>query len=186
MSWTALSCERGTKRAPSNAAKLFEIDFEGAPTRTPELPRALNTLPPVAEATVTRVLKLEEGTVARNGHQGHSGSETQGPVFSINGQIFPNVEPLKGTLGTIEQWTIANVSMMDHPFHLHGFRFEVIDINGSAPAYRALQYTINVAVGEVVTLRVPLQGYAGTWMFHCHILEHTERGMMGELDVSEP
>jgi FtsP/CotA-like multicopper oxidase with cupredoxin domain len=186
LSWSALSHERGHETGAAADAKLFAMHFEGAHTQVPELPHSLAALPPLADATITRVLKLEEGTATGGAHQGHSGSAAQGPVFSINGQSFPNVEPFQGTLGTIEEWTIANVSMMDHPFHLHGFRFEVIDVNGSTPAYRALQDTINVGLGQVVTLRVPLQGYAGKWMFHCHILEHAERGMMGELDVIEP
>ncbi len=101
-------------------------------------------------------------------------------------KFSPTIEPLTATLDTTEEWTIENTTMMDHPFHLHGFRFEVTDVNGKAPAYRALQDTINVPAEQIVTIRVPLQGHAGAWMFHCHILEHAERGMMGELDVAAP
>jgi FtsP/CotA-like multicopper oxidase with cupredoxin domain len=75
---------------------------------------------------------------------------------------------------------------MDHPFHLHGFRFEVTDVDGARPPFRALQDTINIGAMQTVTLRVPLDGHPGAWMFHCHILEHAERGMMGELDVIRP
>jgi hypothetical protein len=70
--------------------------------------------------------------------------------------------------------------------YLHGFRFEVVNIDGVAPTYRALQDTINIGAEQTVRLLVPVEGHPGTWMFHCHILEHAERGMMGELDVREP
>jgi len=59
-------------------------------------------------------------------------------------------------------------------------------VGGAVPEYRALQDTINIPGEQTVTIRLPLEGHAGTWMFHCHILEHAERGMMGELHVVEP
>lgn len=96
------------------------------------------------------------------------------------------VQPLSVVLGTTEEWTVTNTIEMDHPFHLQGFRSEITDVDGAPPPLRALQDTINVGPMQTVTLRVPLDGRPGTWRFHCHILEHAERGMMGELDVTEP
>jgi FtsP/CotA-like multicopper oxidase with cupredoxin domain len=103
-------------------------------------------------------------------HAGHGGGEMMTPIFSINGQVFPDIQALTGVLDTTQEWTI----------------FEVKDVDGTAPEYRALQDTINIPAEQTVTVRLPLEGHAGTWMFHCHILEHAERGMMGELHVSEP
>ena len=85
----------------------------------------------------------------------------------------------------MEEWSIVNTTTMDHPFHLHGFRFQVVSEAGVAPEFIAWRDTINVR-GEMTTrFRVELEDHAGTWMFHCHILEHAERGMMGELEVQE-
>ncbi len=75
---------------------------------------------------------------------------------------------------------------MDHPFHIHGTQFEVIERKlGSVNEkieFRALQDTINVRPNEVIRLRMR-QDFKGVRMFHCHILEHEDLGMMGNLLV---
>ena len=108
-----------------------------------------------------------------------------GPVFSINGYVYPDAEDLQATLGTVEEWAIVNTTEMDHPFHLHGFRFQVTSDDGVASAFRAWRDTVNVRAETTTRFRVQLEENAGTWMFHCHILEHAEHGMMGELQVAE-
>jgi FtsP/CotA-like multicopper oxidase with cupredoxin domain len=75
---------------------------------------------------------------------------------------------------------------MDHPFHLHGFRFQLVSEGGTAPAFEAWRDTINVPAKTTSILRVRFDDHPGTWMFHCHILEHAERGMAGELVVDAP
>ena len=109
-----------------------------------------------------------------------SATGSMGPVFSFNGEVFPKITPLKAKLGDVEDWSLVNTTMMDHPFHLHGFRFQVVSNIGEPLAWRD---TLNVPANQTVQIRVRLDDHAGMWMFHCHILEHAERGMMGELDV---
>ena len=71
---------------------------------------------------------------------------------------------------------------MDHPFHLHGMFFQVLDVDGVPPAQAGWKDTVNVPQRK--TLRFAVRyGEPGMWMYHCHILEHAERGMMGELMV---
>lgn len=115
-------------------------------------------------------------------HAGH-GSGPMGPLFSFNGKVYPQGERFAATLGAVEEWSLVNATEMDHPFHLHGFRFQVVSEDGMAPAFNAWHDTINVPADKTVVLRVRLEDHPGTWMFHCHILEHAERGMMGELEV---
>jgi len=107
-------------------------------------------------------------------------------VFSINGEVFPDVTPLAGTLGTVEEWSVVNMTEMDHPFHLHGFRFQVVSEGGVAPAFIGWRDSINIPADKTVNFRVQLEDNPGSWMFHCHILEHAERGMMGQLNVAAP
>jgi len=73
---------------------------------------------------------------------------------------------------------------MDHPFHLHGFFFQVRRQNGLTvdPAGRFNKDTIIVPQKSSLTL-VARFDEPGMWMYHCHILEHGERGMMGEVHV---
>ena len=117
---------------------------------------------------------------------GHAGHGAMGPVFTINGRAYPDTERLQATLGAVEDWAIVNNTEMDHPFHLHGFRFQVVTEGAVGPAFRAWRDTINVRANSTSILRVRFDDQPGTWMFHCHILEHAERGMAGELMVRAP
>ena len=112
--------------------------------------------------------------------------------FSLNGELWPNVTPLTARLGDEETWAIVNETDMDHPFHLHGFPFQVVDRRpldggGAAEPETFLAWKDTVIVGPRQELRfaVRYEGFAGAWMFHCHILEHAERGMMSMVMVEE-
>lgn len=122
------------------------------------------------------------------GHGAGHGSSTDdmAAVFSINGQVYPDATPLAASLEAVEEWSIMNTTEMDHPFHLHGFRFQVISIDGADPGVVAWRDSINIPAEKTVKFRVQLEDNPGMWMFHCHILEHAERGMMGELEVLAP
>jgi FtsP/CotA-like multicopper oxidase with cupredoxin domain len=87
------------------------------------------------------------------------------------------------TLGTTEIWQIENLVGMDHPFHLHGFSFQVLDRNGEPEPYASWQDTVNVPAHSMVRFAVRFEDYPGKWMFHCHILDHESAGMMGILEV---
>jgi FtsP/CotA-like multicopper oxidase with cupredoxin domain len=91
---------------------------------------------------------------------------------------------MQTTLGTTEIWEIENLVGMDHPFHLHGFQFQVLDRNGVPEPFRSWKDTVNVPKHETVRLIVRFENFAGLWMFHCHILDHEDQGMMGVLEVS--
>jgi len=86
-------------------------------------------------------------------------------------------------LGATEIWEIENLVGMDHPFHLHGFRFQVLDRDGVPEPYPSWKDTVNVPKHETVRLIVQFDDYPGLWMFHCHILDHEDAGMMGVLQV---
>jgi FtsP/CotA-like multicopper oxidase with cupredoxin domain len=87
------------------------------------------------------------------------------------------------TLGTTEIWQVENLVGMDHPFHLHGFSFQVLDRNGEPEPYASWQDTVNVPAHSMVRFVVRFTDYPGKWMFHCHILDHESAGMMGILEV---
>jgi bilirubin oxidase len=86
-------------------------------------------------------------------------------------------------LGTTEIWKVENLVGMDHPFHLHGFQFQVLERNGKPVPYRAWKEVVNVPRHETVRFIVRFDDFAGNWMFHCHILNHEDAGMMGVLEV---
>ncbi len=107
----------------------------------------------------------------------------------INGVTFVDHEhcyTAKSTLGTHEVWEIRNSSGMDHPFHHHVNRAQVLSITGGDAKYASL-YTTAPAWKDVtivpkfgkVELLMPVMDYEGMAMFHCHIIDHEDIGMMG-------
>jgi bilirubin oxidase len=86
-------------------------------------------------------------------------------------------------LNTTEIWQIENVVGMDHPFHLHGFRFQVLDRDGVPEPYVSWKDSVNVPKHGQVRIAVRFEDFPGKWMFHCHILDHEDMGMMGILLV---
>jgi FtsP/CotA-like multicopper oxidase with cupredoxin domain len=93
---------------------------------------------------------------------------------------------VRTVLGATEIWQIENVVGMDHPFHLHGFQFQVLDRNGVPEPYRSWKDVVNVRKHESVRIIVRYDDFPGLWMYHCHILDHEDHGMMGVLEVRPP
>jgi FtsP/CotA-like multicopper oxidase with cupredoxin domain len=190
MEWTSLRYDRGHGTGDLPDAVVFQMKHGGdAPITTPAIPDALVPIAALPEATVEREIRLEESMAMSGGHgAGHGSSMTtdMAPVFSINGQVYPDGTALAASLEAVEEWSIVNTTEMDHPFHLHGFRFQVVSVDGRDPGVVAWRDSINIPAEKTVKFRVRLEDNAGRWMFHCHILEHAERGMMGELEVAAP
>jgi FtsP/CotA-like multicopper oxidase with cupredoxin domain len=130
---------------------------------------------PTDASTPVRPLVLEEQLPVNAGEE---------PKFFINGTSFPDVPPIAAATGAIEIWDFQNVSEMDHPMHLHGMFFQLLQVEGSPPLARGFKDTVNVKSHGAVRVAVRF-GAPGRWMYHCHILEHAERGMMAELVLSD-
>ncbi len=189
LDWKTLRYDRGHGTGALPDAVIFQMrQGDAGPIPTPPLPTSLAVIPELPAASVQRELRLEESMGGGGAHGGHGAGSSHGmvAVFSINGQVYPNASPLSAQLGSIEEWSIVNTTEMDHPFHLHGFRFQVASENGEAPGFAAWRDTINIPAEQTVVFRVRLEDHPGIWMFHCHILEHAERGMAGELEVLAP
>lgn len=86
-------------------------------------------------------------------------------------------------LGATEIWKVENLVGMDHPFHMHGFQFQVLERNGKPEPFPSWKDVVNVRRQETVRFVVRFDDFAGKWMFHCHILNHEDQGMMGILEV---
>jgi FtsP/CotA-like multicopper oxidase with cupredoxin domain len=94
--------------------------------------------------------------------------------------------------GTVEDWVIENRSNELHDFHIHQLHFLLLDYNGR-PLYETfLRDTVNIPYfsGRSLTypsvrLRLDFRdpNIVGTFLYHCHILEHEDKGMMGSIQV---
>lgn len=107
--------------------------------------------------------------------------------FLINGRGFAHDRiDTRVELGTVEEWHIINNAGMDHPFHLHTNAFQVIRRNGESVPLPVWQDVVNVKAYETVDILVPFDDYAGKTVYHCHILDHEDQGMMGIIEMQEP
>jgi FtsP/CotA-like multicopper oxidase with cupredoxin domain len=93
--------------------------------------------------------------------------------------------------GSVHDWELVNAGgpmgmQMAHPIHVHGRQFQVVSRTGGAAdnALRAglLDHgwvdTVLVLPGETVRIRIPFSSHRGLFLYHCHILEHEDMGMM--------
>ena len=110
--------------------------------------------------------------------------------FYINGKKFGEGVMPQLEIGTVEEWTILNAGPLNHPFHIHQGVFIVTKINGfpidpdiKFPNANAANYVspldvIMVPAFGSVTIRFRALDFPGKYVFHCHILEHEDEGMM--------
>jgi FtsP/CotA-like multicopper oxidase with cupredoxin domain len=105
--------------------------------------------------------------------------------FQVNGVPFWKAEPYLAKLGEKQLWIVKNDSEWDHPFHLHGFFFQVVDEQGQPVRPLALKDTVNIPMKTTMRLLVTFDERPGQWMFHCHILDHADGGLMGTVAVGE-
>ena len=106
----------------------------------------------------------------------------RGMAFTINGRVFnPNRIDTSVQLNAVEEWEFLNTTMMDHPVHIHTNPFQVLGSDGTP--LRAWKDVALVRAGERVRLRTVFRDFTGSTMYHCHILDHEDLGMMGRLEI---
>lgn len=170
-----LPTERGYgttfKRDPKD---LFKVRFaEGEPDTPGPAPVIERQITPIDWSGATEV--LVEFTVDQF---------SSGMVMGINHIPYKDVVPLQAKVGETQVWKLVNNTDFAHPFHLHGYFFQVIDDNGEPVLPLEWKDTIDVPVDHVVRVAVRFDERPGTWMFHCHILDHAKAGMMALVTVS--
>lgn len=122
--------------------------------------------------TFDQDVKLNLNTEMKNGEM----------VYTINGKVFPDTDPIKVDKGEQVKVTFVNRSKTDdHPMHLHGHFFQVLRRNGQplegAPV---IKDTLNVKPGEQYVVAFEADN-PGNWMFHCHDLHHASAGMVTDV-----
>lgn len=137
-----------------------------APVTPMAIPSTLRSIPVLdtAQSTAVRTIVFSQGMI--------NGRKMDMSRVDISARV-----------GATEIWEIENIVGMDHPFHLHGFQFQVIDRNGVPEPYRAWKDMLNIPKHSSARIIVRYDDYPGKWMFHCHILDHEDHGMMGVLEV---
>lgn len=110
-----------------------------------------------------------------------------GHAMAINDDIMDMaVINHKLRLGEAEIWEVST-AMMGHPFHVHGTSFQVLSLNGEAVDYATMGMKDVVMLNGTAELLVQMNRKADAkqpFMYHCHILEHEDLGMMGQFTVT--
>lgn len=104
--------------------------------------------------------------------------------FTINGREFDEARTdTTAAAGDIEEWILTNTSPMDHPFHLHVWPMQIIEQNNQQPGAPVWQDVVNVPANGRTKVRVAFKDFRGRSVYHCHILDHEDLGMMGVIEV---
>jgi FtsP/CotA-like multicopper oxidase with cupredoxin domain len=168
----SLPYHRGTFRKTGNPELFATLQVgPSAPSRA-FLPDALRPIAPLVTSpvAVTREVRLD-----------WSLSLKHGVAFTVNKELHHRDDPVR--VGELQVWDIVNNTPVHHPFHLHGFFFQVIEVNGKPPEYLSWEDTVNVPARGKVRIAWMPDDRPGEWMYHCHILEHHAAGMMAHFEV---
>jgi FtsP/CotA-like multicopper oxidase with cupredoxin domain len=163
--------------------RLLAVKTAGAP-KSPLSPVTGRMPTAAADLAGTPVVRRRRLVLSRDRRSG---------LLTINGKPFSMTKSIFDTpagLGTVEEWTVVNETGQDHPFHLHTDDFQVMSVRGRALPYHGREETVTVphtgpkdrTPGRVV-LRISFDDYPGRWMFHCHIADHEDDGMMSFVNV---
>lgn len=103
-------------------------------------------------------------------------------LFTFNGKVFPAIDPLVVKTGERVRIRLANLSMDEHPIHLHGHSFEVTGTDGGRipPSARWPMATVSVPVGGTRDIEFVADA-PGDWPLHCHKSHHTMNAMGHEV-----
>lgn len=137
-----------------------------------KLPAPLRTIAPLASATTPATRVVDFGVKV---------SLKRGMEFVVNDEVHHRDAPVK--VGELQVWDIVNSSLMDHPFHLHGFSFQVLAVNGQPTPWLSWEDVVNLPPKSTTKIAWMPDDRPGSWMYHCHILEHHAAGMMAHFDV---
>ncbi|MEY4985615.1 MAG: hypothetical protein RLZZ359_501 [Actinomycetota bacterium] len=119
-----------------------------------------------------------------NHDMSNMGDMNMNGMFTINGESFDHLKVnTKVSLGTVEEWTIVNTSNMNHPFHLHVWPMQVVSINGEPVDQPVWKDVVDIRYQSETVVRINFEKFAGKTMYHCHILDHEDQGMMGVIQA---
>jgi FtsP/CotA-like multicopper oxidase with cupredoxin domain len=172
----------GGGTATSGPATLATLVTAGTPVTTPPLPAALpaESTPTAAPVATHRQVVFQMGM----GGMGAGGMGPGGMVFTIDGRVFdPQRDDQTVRLGTTEDWTIINPSPLAHPFHLHVWPFTMLATSDGSPPLGVPQDVLLVPAQGWARIRIPFTARPGRSVYHCHILDHEDAGMMATINV---
>ena len=177
----------GMARGEKRNFDIFQINASNTEFSTRQIPVNLVAHKPISMSHVVRKrqmkLQMNMGPMLMLGAL--SGSHD---LLKINGRsmdINRIDEVVKA--GSTELWEIENTSMMAHPFHIHNVQFKIIARRGKVKGHElGFKDVVLVRPHETVQVLIKFPEFSDAktpYMYHCHILEHEDLGMMGQFVV---
>ena len=160
--------QMGGQTSPSSLDLLATVFYEGRSEPVLGLPERLVPVEPLPQPTLPmRRFVLSDGM-----------------AFLINGRTFDHRRvDTEVRLGTVEDWEVINLGNMDHPFHLHTNPFQILNSAGRPES--AWKDVVLVPARQTRRFRVRFDDFTGKAVYHCHILDHEDMGMMGVIEILE-
>jgi FtsP/CotA-like multicopper oxidase with cupredoxin domain len=184
---------------PNSAQELAVIQATTSAKEPPSLPPA-PAKPAASGPQRFAGLAGLTATTQRKIYFAEATNGTNGPTeffITVDGQtpkVFSMSDPpaITTTVGAVEDWTVENRTGETHAFHIHQIHFLFMAISGVAQADPQLRDTVVVPAWSgsgpypSVTLRMDFRDpeIAGTFVFHCHVLDHEDAGMMAKIQVN--
>jgi FtsP/CotA-like multicopper oxidase with cupredoxin domain len=167
-----LPFNRGSFKKRRKPQRFATLQVGAAAPSRARVPERLREIAPLATGTVppNRVVRLGFGLGMKHGVE-----------FNINREQHHHAEPVR--IGELQVWDVVNRTPVHHPFHLHGYFFQVLAVDGKPPDFLSWEDVVNVPAFGSVRIAWIADGRPGGWMYHCHILEHHAAGMMAHFDV---
>lgn len=166
----------GTYKVQNDQQEVARIAFNSAS-------RSITAQELLPLSKINKIDKRRTITIEGSG-MGMMGGMKHEAAFTFDGKSFDSKRVDQSVkFNTTEEWTLINPSSMDHPFHLHTWPFQVSD-DGSGKYLDGWHDTVNLPSGKTVKIRIPFVDVSGTTVYHCHILDHEDAGMMGIVKVS--
>ena len=161
---------------------LFALKAEGsATTANPQLKFAPMPDLRMAWSGKREFVLAMPGMGQMMGGMGHMHGGATG--FTINGESF-DMQKVNTHVSnnSVEEWTITNTTTMQHPFHLHIWPMQLVMVAGKPVAEVTYCDVVNVPAKSSVKVLVNFTTYTGKTLYHCHILDHEDQGMMGAIE----
>ena len=192
-----LAGHAGQRLVLSNrTSELLQLRVGGAPGAPDRpLPAALRPVTRLAAtaAVQRRTLKLDEYVDPSTGRM----------LMLLDGKYWHDPVTEKPQLGTVEVWSLLNLTDDAHPIHLHLVRFQVLerqlfdadeyrtsgrmvwtgDPVPPPPGEAGWKDTVVASPGMATRIIIRFEGYAGRYVWHCHVLEHAASEMMRPFEV---
>jgi suppressor of ftsI len=134
--------------------------------------------------------EVRASTIARRRRLEYSRTEDRS-VFMIDGRVMEDDRVDQTVkLGDTEEWTVVNTDQQYHSFHIHQTAFLVTEVNGVAQDEDSLRDTFSIPPATadrpgVLKVIIPFTDpeIVGRFVYHCHAVDHEDKGMMGVVEV---